>query len=111
MFKKVKQAVNYASNSVKAFSSVKGAKEAILLLSTMIMASPAYADFSKATTLLTQFKVWLAGISVITITIAIMVAGYKIIFQGQTFREVTPILVGGILIGGASGIASLFSAS
>lgn len=110
MFKKVKQAVNYVSNSVKAFSSVKGVKEASLLLSVNLMSSPAYADFAKATTLITNIQSWLRTISVVVVTIAILVAGYKIIFQGQTFREVAPILVGGIIIGAAAEIAKLFAA-
>lgn len=110
MFKKVKQAVNYVSNSVKAFSAVKGVKEATLLASATVMASPAYASFDKATSLITNIQSWLRTISVVVVTIAILVAGYKIIFQGQTFREVAPILVGGIIIGAAAEIAKLFAA-
>ena len=110
MFKKVKQAVNYVSNSVKAFSAVKGAKEAILLVSTTVMASPAYAEFTKATGLIKNIESWLRIISVTVVTIAILVAGFKIIVQGQSFREVAPILVGGIIIGAAAEIANLFKA-
>lgn len=36
-----------------------------------------------------------------------MVAGYKVIFGGRTVPEVTPIVLGGILVGGASYIAGM----
>jgi trbC/VIRB2 family len=47
----------------------------------------------------------LIGVGVITI--AIMVAGYRIAFGGQTVREVAPIVIGGVLVGAASYIAGL----
>ncbi|KOE58656.1 TrbC/VirB2 family protein [Aggregatibacter actinomycetemcomitans] len=110
MFNKIKQTAKSLTNSVKSFTSIKGVKEATLLASATIMTSPAYAGFEKATSLLTNIQSWLRGISVVVVTIAIVVAGYKIIFQGQTFREVAPILVGGIIIGAAAEIAKLFAA-
>lgn len=50
---------------------------------------------------------WISGAGVVILTIALMVAGYKVIFGGQTVREVTPIVLGGILVGGASFIAGM----
>lgn len=47
------------------------------------------------------------GCGVVVLTIAIMWAGYKIMFQGQTLREVAPPLLGGILFAAAGGIAKL----
>ena len=110
MFNKIKQTAKRLTNSVKSSTSIKGVKEATLLASATIMTSPAYASFNKATTLITNIQSWLRTISVVVVTIAILVAGYKIIFQGQTFREVAPILVGGIIIGAAAEIAKLFAA-
>ncbi|WP_338404481.1 TrbC/VirB2 family protein [Aggregatibacter actinomycetemcomitans] len=49
----------------------------------------------------------LTYIQIGVVTIAVIVAGYKVLFQGQTFREVAPILVGGIIIGAAAEIAKL----
>lgn len=110
MFNRIKQTAKSLTNSVKSFTSIKGVKEATLLASVTIMTSPAYAEFEKATSLITKIQTWLRTISVAVVTIAIVVAGYKIIFQGQTFREVAPILVGGIVIGAAAEIAKLFAA-
>ena len=40
------------------------------------------------------------------LTIAFMWAGFKIMFQGQTLREVAPVFIGGVLVGSASAIAA-----
>ena len=50
---------------------------------------------------------WLSAAGVLIMTGAIMVAGYKVMFGGQAIREVTPIVLGGILIGGAAMIAGM----
>lgn len=79
----------------------------MFLLFSIWFASPAFAQLEKVNTLATKIQSALDSISVIAVTIAVLIAGYKIIFQGQTFREVAPILVGGIIIGAASQIASM----
>lgn len=99
-----------AKTSVNAFLDVKNMKQAIAIAPFALMSSSAFADFSKASNLINQINSWLTGISVTVITMAILVAGYKILFQGQTFREVAPILIGGVIIGGAAQIATLFAA-
>lgn len=48
----------------------------------------------------------LKGAGVLIVTVAIMWTGYKMIFKGAAFSEVAMIFVGGLLIGGASFIAS-----
>ncbi|HEF3545858.1 TPA: TrbC/VirB2 family protein, partial [Campylobacter upsaliensis] len=45
------------------------------------------------------------GIGAVVLTIAFMWAGFKIMFQGQTLREVAPVFIGGVLVGAASAIA------
>jgi type IV secretion system protein VirB2 len=44
----------------------------------------------------------LQAIGVAVFTIAIMFAGYRIIFQGARFADVSNIIIGGILVGGAA---------
>jgi type IV secretion system protein VirB2 len=48
----------------------------------------------------------LTAVSVVVVTIAIIFAGYQIAFAHKRITEVAPILIGGILIGAASQIAS-----
>lgn len=48
----------------------------------------------------------LAGIGVAVFTAACMWCGYKLAFAGAQFRDVSNILWGGILAGGAAGFAA-----
>jgi type IV secretion system protein VirB2 len=48
----------------------------------------------------------LRGIGVVTLTIAVMVAGYKIMYGGSTVREMAPLVIGGMLVGSATFIAA-----
>lgn len=99
-----------SKTSVNAFLDVKYMKQALAVAPFALMSSSAFADFSTANKLLTDVQIGLKGFSLVVVTIAILIAGYKILFQGQTFREVAPILIGGVLIGSASTIASIFVA-
>ncbi|WP_233115180.1 TrbC/VirB2 family protein, partial [Aggregatibacter actinomycetemcomitans] len=65
------------------------------------------AGLQKVNTLVDNILNSLTYIQIGVVTIAVIVAGYKVLFQGQTFREVAPILVGGIIIGAAAEIAKL----
>ncbi|MDP8042538.1 TrbC/VirB2 family protein [Pasteurella atlantica] len=65
------------------------------------------AGLERVNELMDKIKSALSGISIVTVTVAILVAGYKVIFGGQTFREVAPILVGGVIIGSAFQIATM----
>ncbi|MCX8680303.1 TrbC/VirB2 family protein [Gilliamella sp. B2865] len=49
----------------------------------------------------------LSAIAVVTVTIAIMWAGYKVLFKGDPMMEGAKILSGGVLIGAAAQIASV----
>lgn len=58
-----------------------------------------------------NFETLLRAASVIIVTIAIVFAGYQIAFAHKRLSDVAPVLVGGLLIGGASAIAGWFAAS
>jgi type IV secretion system protein VirB2 len=45
--------------------------------------------------------------SIAVVTIAVIVAGYQIAFNNKRISEVSPILIGGVLIGAAGQIASM----
>ena len=50
----------------------------------------------------------LGFISIGVVTVAIIFAGYQISFAHKRFSDVAPILIGGLLIGGAAQIATWF---
>jgi type IV secretion system protein VirB2 len=56
-----------------------------------------------------NFETLLRAASVIIVTIAIVFAGYQIAFAHKRLSDVAPILVGGLLIGGAAAIAGWFT--
>lgn len=69
--------------------------------------SPAYAEFAKARTMLMKVEEGLRGLSLVTVTIAILWVGYKVLFGGSTINECAPIIIGAIVIASAAEIARL----
>lgn len=53
----------------------------------------------------------LNAVSIGAVTIAVMICGYGIAFGGKTFRDVAPILIGGVIIGAAGYIAGMILGS
>jgi len=82
---------------------------AIATLLTLVLAVPRFAlaqGFEKVNTTVTNVQSILVVISVAVVTVAIIWAGFKMIFQGSRLSEVANILMGGTLIGGASAFSA-----
>jgi type IV secretion system protein VirB2 len=62
--------------------------------------------FTKINTTVTNVQAILVAISIGIVTIAIIWAGMKMIFQGARLADVANVLIGGTLIGGAAAFAS-----
>lgn len=62
--------------------------------------------FDKVNTTVTNVQAILVTISVAVVTIAIIWAGFKMIFQGARLADVANVLIGGTLVGGAAAFAS-----
>jgi type IV secretion system protein VirB2 len=72
-------------------------------------AVPALASaqgFDRVNTTVTNVQTILVTISVAVVTIAIIWAGFKMIFQGARLADVANVLIGGTLVGGAAAFAS-----
>ena len=80
-----------------------------LLLAAYIFlfTSPAFAEFTKAKTMLTKVEEGLRGLSLVTVTIAVLWVGYKVLFGGSTIKECAPIIIGAIIIASAAEVARL----
>jgi type IV secretion system protein VirB2 len=61
--------------------------------------------FDKINTTVTNVQTILVTISIAVVTIAIIWAGFKMIFQGARLADVANVLIGGTLIGGAAAFA------
>jgi type IV secretion system protein VirB2 len=62
--------------------------------------------FDKINTTVTNVNAILVTISIAVVTIAIIWAGFKMIFQGARLADVANVLIGGTLVGGATAFAS-----
>lgn len=78
-----------------------------LVVMAVVLATPALAQVAQVNTTLTTIKSILTGVSVVVVTIAIMWAGFKMIFQHAKFGDIANIFIGAMLIGGAAGIAGV----
>ncbi len=84
---------------------------AIFLMLISLIHSEAFAkvEFKKAKTLMESVRSGLIGLSTVTVIIAIVWCGYKILFGGSTMREMAPILIGAVVLGGATEIGNLLT--
>jgi type IV secretion system protein VirB2 len=74
----------------------------LLALSTQFAAAQ---GFDKINTTVMNVQTILVTISIAVVTIAIIWAGFKMIFQGARLADVANVLIGGTLIGGAAAFA------
>lgn len=79
---------------------------AIILAGTVASHIAAAQGFDKINTTVTNVQAILVTISVAVVTIAIIWAGFKMIFQGARLVDVANVLIGGTLVGGAAAFAS-----
>lgn len=92
---------------MKATSSNHAKAQALASLAWCIALQPSHAQgFEKINTTVTNVNDILVTISIAVVTIAIIWAGFKMIFQGARLTDVANILIGGTLVGGAAAFAS-----
>jgi len=79
----------------------------LLPAAIILFAVDAYADgLDKVNTFLDNITAILHGAAIAAVTVAIMWAGYKLLFQHARPDEVMKIIIAGLLIGGAAEIAN-----
>ena len=71
-----------------------------------VAALPAHAQIAQVTTVMTNVQTVLTGVAVTMFTISIIWAGFKMAFQHAKWSEISNIVIGGILVGGAAAIAA-----
>ena len=82
-------------------------KTALMLLATA-SGHAAAGGLEKGRTLLTTVSTWMTTIGVTIVTIALMVVGFRMVFQAAEWKDVAPVFWGGVIIGSASAIAAMF---
>lgn len=92
---------------MKLIASTRHAAPALLALLLGTLAQTALAQgFEKINTTVMNVNAILVVVSIAVVTIAIMWAGFKMIFQAARLADVANILIGGTLIGGAGAFAA-----
>jgi type IV secretion system protein VirB2 len=92
---------------MKALSRLRTLRQAAEAIGTATLPLCASAQgFDKINTTVTNVNAILVTISVAVVTIAIIWAGFKMIFQGARLADVANVLIGGTLVGGAAAFAS-----
>ena len=75
----------------------------------LALATPALADgFAKANDLMAKISSGLHGVAAITITVAVVWVGYKVLWNGQSLKDCGNIIIGAILIISGAEFAALF---
>lgn len=93
--------------NLKAVLAQQSFRNTVLTASLALASSPAFAQLERGTTALNQLSTWLLSIGVVVLTIALMFVGFRMMFQAAQWKDVAPVFWGGVLIGGAAGIAGM----
>jgi type IV secretion system protein VirB2 len=77
------------------------------VLVTVGLASPALAGLPNVTTALSNIQSILTGAGLAVVTLALSWAGYKMLWKGAQWDEISSIVIGAVVIGGAGTLAGL----
>ena len=91
------------------FSALKSVRSVVFTVCAAAAGLPHLAraqGFDKINTTVTNVNAILVTVSIAVVTIAIIWAGFKMIFQGARLADVANVLIGGTLIGGAAAFAN-----
>lgn len=98
---------------MNVFKTIKNVCKS-LLSSGIVFAAPVMAasnaGFQKANEAINWWFLGLASLAVATITLCICWIGYKVLWNGKSLADMTNVIIGGILIGGASGFGAWYAA-
>ncbi|NDL64322.1 MULTISPECIES: TrbC/VirB2 family protein [Enterobacterales] len=81
---------------------------AYLLPASRVLAAD--SGFDKASDTLSNTSTGLLGLAAVTITLATMWIGYKVLFDGKSLSDMRNVIIGAILIVGASGFGAYWAA-
>ena len=78
-------------------------------LLSLILLSPIFVfaagGIDKVNTFMQNLSIAFYALGGVLLTIALMWCASRIMYQGQTLREVAPVFIGGVIFGSASAIA------
>ena len=108
--------MNFTRNqpSVSPTTSISGTRAAMALIvfgAALAASSPAMAQaLEPVVRAATIARDTVVAITLVLMTVGVGMAGYKIMFAGASFRDVSNLLFGGAIAGAAAAIAAVFMA-
>ncbi|MEX3634551.1 TrbC/VirB2 family protein [Paraburkholderia atlantica] len=75
--------------------------------SSLMFASPAWAQLSQVNTLLSTIQTTLLGVGGVICSISIIWAGFRMMFQHARFGDIANVFIGGLFVGCATVIAGM----
>ena len=82
----------------------------IAMLGVALEANPAFAQLARASTFANTVSTTLMSVGIATGSSASLWTGYKMMFKGSSFGDVSHLLGGGLLAGGATAIGGYLMA-
>lgn len=81
-------------------------KSKLTVILALALANPAFAQVEKVNETAEMIQAVLISISVVVISIALIWAGFKMAFQHAKWADISNIVIGSVLAGGAPGLAA-----
>ncbi|KVG59978.1 hypothetical protein WS79_07265 [Burkholderia territorii] len=92
----------------KRSRSERTAARAIALAASSLMAAtPVWAQLSQVNTLLNTIQMTLLGVGGVICSIAIIWSGFRMMFQHARFGDIANVFIGGLFVGCATVIAGM----
>jgi len=87
---------------------VSAARRVAVVCASGLVVADAYAGGlpTQVQSQLSALSTFLSGLGVVIVTIGLLWAGFRMIFQAAKFSEIAHIFIGAVVIGAASGIAA-----
>ncbi|WP_321874484.1 TrbC/VirB2 family protein [Burkholderia ubonensis] len=101
------ESINIKSLFAHAKNALFAKEPAVALFTMLLLVGPAHAQFERANAVINWAQVVLAGVAVAVVTIAIMWAGFKIMWGHETLAQQAKVLIGSALVGGAAAVAAV----
>lgn len=90
-----------------AWLSRQAARRVAAGAAALLVTSPAWAQLSQVSTLLTTIQTTLLGVGGVICSISIIWAGFRMMFQHARFGDIANVFIGGLFVGCATVIAGM----
>jgi len=91
--------MNVINNNLTSYVKKYGASITQVILMSLFLSSPAFAQFQAVNTKMSTIQVALMSLGGVIATIAFLWCAFKMMFQHAKFSDVATIMIGGVIAG------------